>query len=171
MDKIIKLNLLEFNWGKIKGQSEKELWLKSYNKLKVFYDLYGHSSPTIEYGDKQLLQWIMQQRHRGKKGILKQDYYDLLEALKFNWNPNPNGGVGKPKDDIWLQHYQKLVLYKNLFGTTNVSQTNKEYKALGKWVNDQRHHYKKGRMSDFRINKLNDIDFVWVAKKTIAATG
>ncbi|MDP4283714.1 MAG: Helicase associated domain protein [Bacteroidota bacterium] len=170
-DKIIKLNLLEFNWGKIKGQLEKELWLKSYNKLKVFYDLYGHSSPTIEYGDKQLLQWIMQQRHRGKKGILKQDYYDLLEALKFNWNANPSGGHGKPKDDIWLQHYQKLVLYKNLFSTTNVSQTNKEYKALGKWVNDQRHHYKKGRMSDFRINKLNDIDFVWVAKKTIAATG
>ena len=106
-----------------------------------------------------------------KKGILKQDYYDLLEALKFNWNPTPSGGLGKPKDDIWLQHYQKLVLYKNLFGTTNVSQTNKEYKALGKWVNDQRHHYKKGRMSDFRINKLNDIDFVWVAKKTISATG
>ncbi len=170
-EKIIKLNLLEFNWGKIKGQSEKELWLKSYNKLKVFYDLYVNSSPTIEYGDKQLLQWIMQQRHRGKKGILKQDYYDLLEVLKFNWNPNPSGGLGKPKDDIWLQHYQKLVLYKNLFGTTNVSQTNKEYKALGKWVNDQRHHYKKGRLSDFRINKLNDIDFVWVAKKTIAATG
>ncbi|MEO9258037.1 MAG: Helicase associated domain protein [Crocinitomicaceae bacterium] len=168
-DKIIKLNLLEFNWKKIKDQSDKELWLKSYNKLKLFYDLYGHSSPTIEYGDKQLLQWIMQQRHRGKKGILKQDYYALLEALKFNWNPSPNGGVGK-KDDIWLEHYQKLVDYKSIFGTTNVSQTNKEYKALGKWVNDQRHHYKKGKMSDFRINKLNDIDFAWVAKKIIAAS-
>ena len=160
-DKITKLNLFGFNWGKIKGESEKELWLKTYHKLKVFYELYGHSSPTIEYGDKQLLQWIMQQRHREKKGILKQEYHALLAALKFTWNPNQSGGHGKPKDEIWLRNYQKLVGYKIFFGTTNVSQTNKEYKALGKWVNDQRHHFKKGKMSEFRIKKLDEIEFVW----------
>jgi hypothetical protein len=106
----------------------------------------------------------MQQRHRRKKGILKVEYFKLLEAVKFNWSPNPNGGSGKPQDDVWLKNYQKLVEYKNKFSTTNVSQSNKEHKALGKWVNDQRHCYKKGKLSRFRIGKLNEIEFVWDAR-------
>jgi superfamily II DNA or RNA helicase len=163
-DKIIKLNLLGFNWGKVKSESEKDVWLRTYNKLKAFYKQYGNSSPTIEYGDEQLQQWIMQQRHRRKKGILKVEYFKLLEAVKFNWSPNPNGGSGKPQDDVWLKNYQKLVEYKNKFSTTNVSQSNKEHKALGKWVNDQRHCYKKGKLSRFRIGKLNEIEFVWDAR-------
>ena len=163
-DKITKLNILDFNWGKVKSESEKDVWLKTYSKLKAFYEKYGHSSPTIGYGDKQLQQWVMQQRHRRKKGILKEEYFELLEALKFNWSPNPNGGTGKPQDDVWLRQYQNLIEYKNRFGTTNVSQSNKEYKALGKWVNDQRHHRKKGRLSPFRIEKLNEIEFIWDAR-------
>ena len=49
----------------------------------------------------------------------------------------------------------------------NVSQSTNEYKALGKWVNDQRHNFKKGRMSKLRINKLNEMSFVWDARVKI----
>ena len=85
----------------------------------------------------------------------------MLEELKFDWNPD----LSKPNDIAWMIQFDKLVLYKDKFGNTNVSQTNKEYKSLGKWVNDQRHQFKKGKMSDFRINKLREIGFIWVAKK------
>lgn len=167
-DKITKLNLLSFTWGKVKSESEKDVWLKTYNKLKAFYEQYGNSSPTIQYGDKQLQQWVMQQRHRHKKGILKEEYFKLLEDVRFNWSPNPNGGNGKPQDDVWLKNYQKLIDYKNKFSTTSVSQSNKEYKSLGKWVNDQRHNMKKKKLSQFRIDKLNEIDFIWDARIGVA---
>ncbi len=161
-DKITKLDLIGFQWGELKVNSEFEVWMKTYSKLKAFYDKHGHSSPKKSYGDKQLVSWVHQQRHRNRKGILKSRYFDLLEEIKFDWNPESHGG--KSKDDLWLKNYEKLVNYKSIYGTTNVSQTSKEFKALGKWVNDQRHSFKKGKLSDFRIQKLNEILFTWDAR-------
>ena len=129
--------------------------------IKAFFNKYGHSSPKKSYGDKQLVSWVLQQRHKKRKGTLKSKYFDLLEVIKFEWNPD----LTKTNDVAWLNNYENLIKYKEQFGNTSVSQTNKDYKSLGKWVNDQRHQFKKGKMSDFRINKLNEIGFVWVAKK------
>jgi hypothetical protein len=160
-DKIEKLESIGFQWGELKGNSELAVWMKSFSKLKTFYNKHGHSSPKKSYGDKQLISWVQQQRHKKRNGKLKSKYFDLLEGIKFDWNPD----LSKPNDIAWMINFEKLTKYKELFGSTNVSQTNKDYKSLGKWVNDQRHHFKKGKMSDFRINKLNEIGFVWVAKK------
>lgn len=129
-DKINKLDLLGFDWSNRKNESEKELWLQSYNKLKKFYDQFGHASPNVSYGDRQLISWTMQQRHKKKKGKLKQEYFELLELVKFNWTPDLSEGASKPKDEVWLGNLQKLIQYKDQFGTPNVSQTNKEYKFL-----------------------------------------
>ncbi len=159
-DKIRKLDLIGFQWSETKGNSELAVWMKSYSKLKTFYIEYGHSAPRKSYGDKQLVSWVLQQRHKKRKGKLKSNYYDLLEEIKFEWNPD----LSKPNDIIWMNILESLIIYKEKFGNTNVSQTNKEYKSLGKWVNDQRHQFKKGKMSDFRISKLNEIGFIWVAK-------
>lgn len=156
-----KLDLIGFEWGETKVNSEFEVWMKTYTKLKTFFDKYGHSSPSKSYDDQQLVSWVFQQRHRKRKGTLKSKYFDLLEVIKFEWNPD----LSKTNDIAWLKNYENLIKYKEQFGNTSVSQTNKDYKSLGKWVNDQRHLFKKGKMSDFRINKLNDIGFVWVAKK------
>lgn len=160
-DKIDKLNLIGFQWGELKANSEFAVWMKSFSKLKAFFNKYGHSSPKKSYGDKQLVSWVLQQRHKKRKDTLKSKYFDLLEVIKFEWNPD----LSKTNDVAWLNNYENLIKYKEQFGNTSVSQTNKDYKSLGKWVNDQRHLFKKGKMSDFRINKLNDIGFVWVAKK------
>lgn len=156
-----KLDLIGFEWGEIKVNSEFEVWMKTYSKLKTFYDKYGHSSPKKSYGDKQLVSWVLQQRHRKRIGNLKNKYFELLEVLRFDWNPD----LSKTNDVAWLSNYERLIKYKEMYGNTSVSQTNKDYKSLGKWVNDQRHQFKKGKMSEFRINKLNEIGFIWDAKK------
>ena len=67
----------------------------------------------------------------------------------------------KKNDVVWLGNYKTLVDYKEKFGNTNVSQSNKEYKFLGKWVNDQRRNFKNDKLSEFRINKLNEVGFIW----------
>lgn len=156
-EKIEKLNLIGFQWGEMKGVSEFELWMKTYSKLKSYFENNGHSSPKKSYGDKQLVSWIFQQRHRKRKDKLKEEYFNLLEEIKFVWNPD----LTKTNDVVWLGNYKTLVDYKEKFGNTNVSQSNKEYKFLGKWVNDQRHNFKKDKMSELRINKLNEVGFIW----------
>ena len=158
--KIDKLDLIGFQWGEMKGISEFELWMKTYYKLKSFFENNGYSSPKKSYGDKQLVSWIFQQRHRKRKNKLKKEYFDLLEEIKFVWNPD----LTKTNDVVWLSNYKKLIEYKEKFGNTNVSQSNKEYKFLGKWVNDQRYNFKKDKMSEFRIGKLHEVGFVWDAR-------
>ncbi|MDE6285303.1 MAG: Helicase associated domain protein, partial [Bacilli bacterium] len=40
---------------------------------------------------------------------------------------------------------------------------------LGRWVNSQRHNYKNGRLTEERLNKLNNLDRTWL-EKTISST-
>ena len=56
----------------------------------------------------------------------------------------------------------ELVAYKAIHGHTNVSQNDNENKKLGKWVNTQRYAKTKDKLSEERVNKLNEIGFVWV---------
>lgn len=156
-EKIEKLNLLEFRWDEVKNISEFDVWNKSYTKLKSLFEKSGHSSPKKEDGDEQLISWVQQQRHRNKKGKLKKEYFDLLSNLNFDWNPD------SITENItqWLVNYNTLLDYKNKFGTLKVSQTDKTYRALGRWVNDQRVAFKRNKLSDFKLSKLNDISFIW----------
>ena len=156
-EKIEKLNLLGFRWDEVKNISEFEVWNKSYRKLKELFDKSAHSSPKKEDGDEQLISWVQQQRHKQRKGKLKKEYFDLLTNLKFDWNPD----VSKENNTQWLFNYNKLIDYKYRFGTMKVSQTDKTYRALGRWINDQRVVFKKNKLSDFKIDKLNAIEFVW----------
>ena len=55
----------------------------------------------------------------------------------------------------------ELVAYKAIHGHTNVSQNDNENKKLGKWVNTQRNAKTKDKLSEERVNKLNEIGFVW----------
>ena len=164
-EKIEKLNLIEFRWDEVKNISEFEVWNKSYTKLKELFEKSGHSSPKKEHGDEQLISWVQQQRHKQRKGKLKKEYFDLLTNLKFDWNPD----ISRENNTQWLVNYNKLIDYKNKFGTLKVSQTDKTYRALGRWVNDQRVAFQRNKLSDFKIEKLNDIEFVWDAKKIVAS--
>ena len=55
--------------------------------------------------------------------------------------------------------YERLVSYRQQFGTTAVPQIYNEDPALGSWVNTQRKNCKKKD----RIQLLQDINFVWCA--------
>ena len=81
---------------------------------------------------------------------------------RFVWNGEKSSKIFKQKDDVWLLKYQKLLDYKQKHNTTIVPQHNKE---LGRWVNDQRVNFKRNKLTQFRIEKLNEINFVWDVKK------
>ena len=164
-EQIHKLNLLEFQFSNLKKKSEKELWMKTYKKLVIYFNKYGDSSPKINYGDEQLISWVVQQRHRKRKGTLRQEFIDLLEKVKFDWNPERYTGGFKADNETWLLRLQELIKYKKEFKDTNVSQLNKPYYSLARWVNDQRVSFKRKTLSQFRIEKLNELNFIWEIKE------
>ena len=86
----------------------------------------------------------------------------ILDTIGFIWNAEASKKTSMLKDDIWLSKYNLLVEYKRKNNTTIVPQHDK---TLGRWVNDQRVNFKRNKLTQFRIEKLNEINFVWDVKK------
>ena len=66
---------------------------------------------------------------------------------------------------------EELIEYKEKYGDCLVLRRYKSNLNLGTWVSTQRHQYqvkKKGKsnyLTDERIHKLEEFDFVWKVKK------
>jgi hypothetical protein len=70
--------------------------------------------------------------------------------------------------------FAALVEFKKTHGHCNVPQKSRghislEQKRLGKWVNSQRTHYKRGKLRNDRKQQLEAIGFVWNLRPNLAA--
>ena len=83
-----------------------------------------------------------------------------LNKINFNWENVVHTANGI--DKYWQAKFDLLVKYKNDFDSVSVPQSNKE---IGRWVNDQRVNFKRNKLSPQKIKMLDDIGFIWVAKK------
>ncbi len=85
---------------------------------------------------------------------------DCLLGSKFVWDAN---------EAAWEERFQQLLLYKDEHGDTLVPRNYPNNPQLGIWIKDQRKYDKlkqRGqdfRLTDERISRLNEIDFVWDA--------
>jgi hypothetical protein len=68
-------------------------------------------------------------------------------------------GLQERKD--WEERYWQLLNYKQVHGHCRVPRQNP---SLGRWVENQRQFYRKGALKRDRIDKLNEIGFIWKAK-------
>lgn len=73
-------------------------------------------------------------------------------------------------DRNWEEKYNELKSYYELFGNTNVPKNSKRYKNLAIWVANQRSQFKKGCLSEDRINKLNALEFRWMVRQDVKKT-
>jgi hypothetical protein len=87
-----------------------------------------------------------------KKGRLDTKRIKRLNEIEFIWDA---------RSHEWEQQFHALEAYQKRHGDCLVP-----YKTqLGKWVGTQRMDKKKGRLDAKRIKRLNEIGFVWEAKK------
>jgi len=73
-------------------------------------------------------------------------------------NSDTEENVTSTYDDLWEQRLNQLIEYKGEKGNTNIPI---RISPLGRWVKRQRELFKKGELSDERINSLNEIGFEW----------
>lgn len=86
-----KLDELGFQWSGDIQRAKKQRWYDMYDRLKKFYEKYGHSRvPEYWEEDIELSIWVMGQR-RPKKPH-SQERKKLLDSVDFAWNnqPRPN---------------------------------------------------------------------------------
>jgi hypothetical protein len=62
-----------------------------------------------------------------------------------------------------VQSLAALAEYKKAHGHCRLPIGNKEHAGLGNWVMTQRAHFRKGKLSQEQIRRLDDLGFVWDA--------
>lgn len=131
-------------------------WEKQYHLLQEFQRDYGHCSVPQRHSKKQskyrnLGGWVNKQRFYNEKGLLSKERKNLLDKLGFEWTVS------------WMQMYQNLLEYKNIYGHCSVPVDYSHYNNLGRWVHNQRHSTK---LSPQRRKLLNKIGMDWNPNNT-----
>lgn len=151
------------------------LWEQLFTELMHYRQMFGHARvPQETTGAKsfsRLASWVSRQRLWLRRSVLRPERYDRLAAAGMVWEHN---------EDTWEVSYQRLQVYHQTFGHTNVPQHDgglelqaaavQEYKgndeakhaqSLGTWVAIQRLMHKRGKLRKDRVFRLSLLTFQW----------
>ena len=147
-------------------------WDMMYKLAKKYYEHYGnlkipHSFKTIngyesDENGYNLGIWINTQRLSYKKGTLSEDRIEKLKEIGMIFED-----VHK---DTWNKMYELAKKYYEHYGnlkipfsfkTINGYESDENGYNLGIWINTQRLSYKKGTLSEDRIEKLKEIGMIF----------
>lgn len=148
-ERIDLLNELNFQWD-----TKKEFqWKEMYKQLNEYFNQHQHSNVPVKYQESPALgTWVSTQRETYKKNKLSQERIDLLNKLNFNWDTN---------ESQWKEMYEQLKKYYGEYHHCNVPARYKENKSLSNWVAKQRKDYRNNKISQGRIDLLNELNFDW----------
>ena len=153
-----RLNELGFIWGfdKIK----KKDWEEKYQQLADFNKTYGHSFVPVKYYENKLLgNWVALQRKLQALGKLSKYRLDKLDKLQFVWSAQTTSRLKLEYDLLWDGNFEKLIEYKRLNGTCQVSL--KSQPLLQAWTTWQRKLFYEGKLAPDRGARLDSISFPW----------
>jgi superfamily II DNA or RNA helicase len=128
-------------------------WDEFYSKLILFAEANGHCRPRREYTtpeESRLAKWVDTQRTSYNKGNLSQEKIELLEEINhWTWDPF---------EDQWQRAYQEIKDKAEQQGHSVFSIRGTFSERLASWVNTQRTSYKKGNLSQEKIELLEEIN-------------
>jgi len=180
---LLKIN---FEWEmpskKKNGIRASDIWATRYQELSAFKDEYGHCLvPQTYFRNPALAKWVASQRAKYNKGNMVEDRLDLLHDLDFDFDrqdPMQKLGIMKiPKlepvsresylEDMWGKSFEQLQAYKEHFGHCKIPISYEANPALGAWAFSQKMAHKKGKLSEDRLEKLNELGFPFGPQKKI----
>lgn len=127
-------------------------WEVRYNELCGYIEQHGGIiNSRIQGRANSLYTWLRNQQIKYKNNKLTQEHINKLISV----------GIALDNDEEkqgWEESYEEFEKYlKN----TNKYPTLGTNSKLNRWVQHQREAKKKGILSISRINKLNELDFIW----------
>ena len=145
-DRINRLSSIGFKWDMKEGWAIVR-WETRFNELVKYKAKHGDCNVPHRQG--KLGQWVSHQRVAYLADLLAQDRIDRLNSIGFNW---------RLKEGCWDTKFQELVRYKAKHGECKVPRSQG---PLGTWAGKQRTTYRKGKLKQDRIDRLNGIGFDW----------
>ena len=113
-------------------------------------------SKHIEEG-KKLGCWLDKFKQDKRAGRIDPKMEETLNNLGIQW---------EILEAQWEQYYLLLLQFVEREGHADVMQRHEEEgERLGIWVATQRSQYKKGKLSQERIERLEQVDFLWEKKR------
>lgn len=135
-------------------------WDYMFKKMEFFYKENEHCTVPREYKDRTLYGWYSKQKQLFKAGILPKEHLEKLKTINFYFGD----AHVLYWDKKWLDSYSQLLKVYKETGESNV----KRYKDnthplfyISNWVALERGKYKKGKLKDWQIEKLEKIGFKW----------
>ncbi len=147
----VKIDLLEsvphWSWEPFDDQ-----WNRMFELLQIFVLREGHALPNAKHTEEgmKLGSWVSTQRARYRRQRLPEEQSSLLESLpKWSWDP---------VEDLWESSFELLRQYVAKNGDALVPHAHIESGSqLGYWVKIQRDFYKSNRVSQDRIQRLEEL--------------
>lgn len=147
-ERVNQLNKIDFLWS-IRDHT----WQENYKELVRYWKSHGDAKVPQSYQENPMLgKWVAHQRDAYRHNQLTQNQIDLLSQINFIWNKI---------ESEWQERYQDLIQYRAVKGNTLVPSRYEQNLRLGKWVSKQRTRFQQGKLSEDRIELLNEIDFAW----------
>ena len=139
------------------------LTLRKYklSELVKYIEEHGNSMIPQVYEDNPALgKWVNRQRTKYKANNLSPERIKKLNEVGFLWDGKEALRL-EQYEPQWMDRLGELLQYKNEHGNTLVPQGYEDNLQLGRWVCNQRHRYKNNQLPPERVQKLNEIGFVW----------
>ena len=110
-----------------------------------------------------LLGWYFKQKSLHKDGILPEDHYSILQKLNFPFKDAHKLNY----DKAFYARIDEFKLYVKKFKTNQIPRTrdhSNPYKSLSDWVALTRSDFNLGKVTEERIQALENVDFPFVAE-------
>jgi superfamily II DNA or RNA helicase len=155
-DKIARLETCGFVWEPFDSA-----WQEMFNALTAYKIEYGNCKVPAKYSkNPKLGGWVWRQRELHRKGLLPQEQFKMLDPLGFAW--------GNLKVVHWEKMFGQLCEYREKYSHCNVPGYGRhpENPQLSSWVANLRVAYKKKRLTQEQIQKIESIGFIWNIDET-----
>ena len=152
-DRVRRLDEVCFEWDPVGTR-----WEEMFQQLVEFKKEHGHTNVPQRSGKyAELGTWVRNQRaaKRYNRPIIA-GRGKRLDEIGFVWR--------LVERDAWERMLERLIEFKKIHGHCNVPQKVGVNKRLGKWVNTQRTHFKRGKLKPDRVQQLKQVGFVWNTK-------
>ena len=153
-DRLERLDTIGFVWTPAEG-----VWESKYAALVEYQRLHGHCRVPTDHAS--LGRWVSMMRGKRKQGKLSEKRIRRLDELGFVWDGTLDARVAEVYEEVWESKYAALVEFQRAHGHCRVSTLSKDHASLGNWVRTMRGHRRRGKLSEERIRRLDELGFSW----------
>jgi hypothetical protein len=153
-DRLERLDKIGFVWTTTAEQA----WEAKFAALVDYQRAHGHCRIAIYAKNHASLgRWVSAMRGCRKQGKLSEEQIRRLDELGFVWD----GALQAWAEEAWESKYAALVEFQRTHGHCRVSVLSKDHARLSNWVRTMRGNRKRGKLSEERIRRLDELGFVW----------